>query len=165
MLTLVVSHHIFLDNIQLHNLLEGQTVEVMGWNVPVWFYKTNTSEPANEVFCKYTLSCLPPEQDFPPTVHTLGYKININPLPDGFQIPMRPIGDNRKALTKADMIRWEETNPIPDNLWDLKPVDQGGKGMLKFQRYEKTVEHERRMNIVHTVVVAPLSLLEESISL
>jgi hypothetical protein len=57
MLTLTVSHNIFLTKKQRYELsVVESTLEVIGISFPVWFYKGKTSEPAKEVFCKYILS-------------------------------------------------------------------------------------------------------------
>lgn len=56
MATLTISHYIYLTKEQRYDLHNGKEVSVIGVSVPVWFQKGTTSEPAQEVFCEYTLS-------------------------------------------------------------------------------------------------------------
>ena len=55
MATLTISHYLYLDRDQRYGLHNGNSIEVIGVAVPVWFKKGNTSEPAPEIFCKYKL--------------------------------------------------------------------------------------------------------------
>lgn len=56
MATLTVSHYIYLTKEQRYDIHNGKEVSVIGTSVPVWFQKGTTSEPAQEVFCEYTLN-------------------------------------------------------------------------------------------------------------
>ena len=55
MATLTVSHYIYLSREQRYELNDGKDIEIVGICVPVWFQKGNTSEPAQEIFCKYKI--------------------------------------------------------------------------------------------------------------
>lgn len=55
-LLLTVGHNIFLTREQRYTLLKDGYLEVMGVSVPVWFNNGLSSEPANEVFCKYKIN-------------------------------------------------------------------------------------------------------------
>ncbi len=75
MLTLAVSHNVFLTDQQIIDLSVGTPVQVIGVSIPVWFFKGNTSEPAIEVFCNYYLTNTP--EEYPITAIEDGYQINI----------------------------------------------------------------------------------------
>ena len=54
--TLTISHYIYLTREERYALFEGKRLETIGVSVPVWFRKGDTSEPTQEVFCKYTIT-------------------------------------------------------------------------------------------------------------
>jgi len=56
MLTLTISHNIFLTREERYKVTNGEPIEILGISVPVWFFKGNTSEPAKEIFCKYVVT-------------------------------------------------------------------------------------------------------------
>lgn len=78
--TLSILHNVFLTQNQRKDLKNGDSVEIPGVSVPVWFYKGNTSEPAIEVFCSYLLTNI--ADDYPVTQMDNGYKIN---MPQGIE--------------------------------------------------------------------------------
>lgn len=75
MLTLTISHNIFLTRDQRYLLTNKESIEVIGVSVPVWFYKGNTSEPAKDIFCKYILTNDSKSDPIMPLKE--GYKINL----------------------------------------------------------------------------------------
>lgn len=75
MKTLTIAHHIYLTEEQKALFLNGETIEVIGISIPVWFEKGNTSEPAKEVFCKYVISS--EDRNIPITTVEDGYFINL----------------------------------------------------------------------------------------
>jgi hypothetical protein len=83
-LLLTISHYIYLTREQRYQAFEGQTLEVIGVNVPVWFKGGSTSEPAKEVFCKYIIS---KELDtFGLSTFEEGYKINLGNIQKGVDV-------------------------------------------------------------------------------
>jgi hypothetical protein len=54
--TLTISHYIYLTREERYGLFRGEKLETTGISVPVWFRKGDTSEPAQEVFCKYIIT-------------------------------------------------------------------------------------------------------------
>lgn len=75
MITIAVSHNIYLTYEERYSLHENKKIETTGISVPVWFYKGSTSEPGNEIFCKYLITCQKGER---PIKHNQqGYEINI----------------------------------------------------------------------------------------
>ena len=137
--TLAILHNVFLTENQRVNLNNGDSVEVTGVSVPVWFYKGNTSEPAIEVFCKYLLTNIP--DDYPVTQMDDGYKIN---MPQGDQTGEVPLAEDGPAL-KVLVGKYEGMS-------------------TNFRRYNKVTEKGQRTNVVHTVEINDMETLEESLS-
>ena len=75
MTTLSIAHSIFLSPEDLINLTNKQAITTIGISVPVWFRKGTTSEPAEEVICKYLISNDP--EDSQVATFEEGYKINL----------------------------------------------------------------------------------------
>lgn len=88
MLTLNVSHHIFLTKEQRYEIgLNRKEVEVVGVSVPIWLYAGRTNEPGREVFCKYRIRIT--SEDIFVQTHDEGYIIN---LPEYLQDVDDPVG-------------------------------------------------------------------------
>ena len=80
-LILTISHYIYLTREQRYQVFEGDTVEVIGVNTPVWFKAGSTSEPAREVFCRYVISKEKGVYGLSPFEE--GYKINLGSIEQG----------------------------------------------------------------------------------
>lgn len=88
MLTLNVSHHIFLTKEQRYEIgLNRKEVEVVGVSVPIWFHVGKTNEPGREVFCKYRIRIT--REAISVKTHDEGYIIN---LPEYLQDIEDPVG-------------------------------------------------------------------------
>ena len=126
MTTLQILHNIFLDEKQRYALTAGELIETIGVSVPVWFYKLNTSEPAEEIFVKYRIQI----DDHGPKilVGKQGYRISLPKIdPD---IPVRPININEMSL--VEKLEWFKNNPIPLSCRDLLNPEDGGIKCLDF---------------------------------
>ena len=156
MATLTISHNIFLTDDQINSLVKKEQVECFGVNFPVWFHEGTTSEPAQEIFCKYILTNLP--EDYPTIILTKGYKINIPQIPNGYKLPVRPNKDEMSEMTKAEIEEWYIKNPMPATALDLIET-----GSLHFNKYSKNVEGDQQTKIVHIVDIKPMKFLENSI--
>ena len=55
MLRLTIHHNIHLTREQRYALHNGEDLNVIGVSIPIWLIKKGTSEPANEIFCRYYL--------------------------------------------------------------------------------------------------------------
>lgn len=75
MLTLTISHNIFLTREERYKITKGEPIEILGISVPVWFYRGNTSEPAKEIFCKYIVTN--DEKNTPIFSTKTGYQLNL----------------------------------------------------------------------------------------
>ncbi len=162
MLALAISHNIFLTKDERYALASGETVEAVGVSVPVWFFKGNTSEPATEVFCKYTLTNL--AEDYPVTSLARGYKFNVPQVPPGYKIPNRPPPEDWAAMSNAERDGWLKTHVVPLCSRDLLDAADGGVGYLRFKRYNKIKENGRRLNQIHIIDISPAATLESSLS-
>jgi len=135
MLTLTVSHNIFLTKKQRYELsVVESTLEAIGISFPVWFHKGKTSEPAKEVFCKYILSINDKKKAI--SKYSEGYIVNLP-----------------KYLDKISM-------PIFDALKDEK---DGGREMLQYKEYSSSKIKSTRYNIIHIVEIYDKSVLLDSI--
>ena len=56
MITISISHIIYLDKNERYDLYHGKKIKKIGFFVPVCFCNGETSEPAHEIFCKYFLT-------------------------------------------------------------------------------------------------------------
>jgi len=133
--TLTISHYIFLNREERYSLFEGNPIETIGFNVPVWIDKINTSEPAIEVFCKYYLT-------------NIKESIPITPNPDGYTLNLPQIFINSKT-------------PSSIRLLDVK---DGGCEEMTFKQYSKTTKDKNNFNIVHFIEIKPIEVLLQTIS-
>ena len=159
MITIAISHHIYLSREDRYSLFKGNTIEVIGVSVPVWFLKGTTSEPAIEVFCKYTLTNS--EEDYPVTAFIKGYKINLPQVPA--IISSRP--NNWEEMTMAEQDKWSKEHPYPSLPIDLLDAKDGGIGCLRFKKYSKIKENEKRLNTIHAVEIYPIEKLINSLAI
>jgi len=125
MLTLTVSHNIFLSRQQRYDLSNaGTIVSAVGVSVPVWFYAGKTSEPAKEVFSLYKLVIS--DENKAISKHHQGYKINL------------PMSLDNISMTIGQM---------------FKDPEDGGRGMMQYKEYSSSKYRGRKYNIVHTVAI------------
>lgn len=135
MLTLTVSHNIFLTRQQRYELCQTDVVlSVVGVSVPVWFLGGRTSEPAREVFCKYLLSIT--DNSTAVRKHSEGYIINLP-----------------KALSNV-------SRTVPELLMD--PED-GGQSMIQYKEYSNGRSKNRTYRVIHTVEIYDMTVLDESL--
>lgn len=125
MLTLTISHNIFLSKEQRYALSEpGLVVEVVGVSVPVWFFSGKTSEPAKEVFSLYKLVISDDNKAI--SKHKHGYFINLPRSLQTISIPIAQI---------------------------LKDYEDGGRGTLQYKEYSTSKSNGRKFNVVHTIEI------------
>ena len=136
MLTLTVSHNIFLSKEQRYALCNpGHIVEVIGVSVPVWFLSGKTSEPAREIFSLYRL--LISNDNKAISKHRQGYFIN---LPISLQTIPMPVADI------------------------LKDPEDGGRGTLQYKEYSTSRSKGKKFNVIHTVEIYDESELLETLT-
>ncbi len=139
-LTLSVSHNMFLDRKQRYELANGEPVDVIGVSVPVWYYKGKTSEPGNEVFCKYRLI---------PTEHNIFVKHNDQ----GYEVYLPKRSFNP-----------EENKANPVTLKNLLDHKDGGIEWIAFRQYGEAKKNKRPVNIVHFVEIKTTEELDKTLS-
>jgi len=144
---LCVSHNVFLTREQRYDIYEGKQIEVVGVSVPVWFYdKSETSEPAIEVFCKYIIANDDKNQSK-----------GIDVTDDGYKIYMAGEGDNILS-TKIIKFFKKKKDYIPCSklLLDIK---DGGAEWINFKVYEIS----DYINIIHSIEIQKIENLNESL--
>jgi hypothetical protein len=164
MLILSILHNIFLSTEQTKQLHSGEDVEVIGASLPVWYYKGNTSEPAEEVFCKYLLTNKKTENQFAISLAESndGYVINMPQLPEDY-VPRVALEDSLwRAMTEDEQLDWYADNPVPDSSKNLLPINEGGGEYLHFKENGKTLVNNRNVATLHVVEIKTLGLLFDS---
>lgn len=135
MLTLNVSHNIFLTKKQRYDLCKTDTlVETTGVSVPVWFFRGRTSEPAKEVFCKYILSINDNKNAIKKFAE--GYIVNLPKKLDQISTPMHEL---------------------------LKDEIDFGKEMVQYKEYSVSKIKKIKYQVIHVVEIYDESVLLNSI--
>lgn len=142
----MVSHYIYLSRDERYKLHHGETVETVGVSVPVWFKKGSTSEPAQELFCKYKLTNN--EINRAITTNEEGYAVN---LPQKLDLQLSP---GLQVMMGLDL-------PTSDRLLDVR---DGGSEWLQFRQYGKMHRNKKAVDVVHFVEIKKLEDLEESMN-
>jgi hypothetical protein len=134
MLTLTISHNVFLNEKQRYDLHRGEPVEVIGASVPVWFHKGNTSEPAKEVFCLYRLTN---DKFFRPIMQTTnGYHISL---------PQKP--DAHKMTTSINLLN----------------IKDGGSEWLYFTQ-SNIIQGKKKFTTIHFIEIKPIEKLLKTLT-
>ena len=149
MATLTVSHYIYLSREQRYKLHSGESLEVTGISVPVWFHRGTTSEPAKEMFCKYKLT----NEAVNTAITTMDEGYNIN-MPQKFELG----GENVPAEVQEVVVVQLGTS---EKLLDLQ---DGGSEWLEFRQYNKVQQGVHKFNIVHFVEIKPNELLQDTMN-
>jgi hypothetical protein len=156
MLRLTIYHNIHLTRDQIYDLHQGEDVTTVGVSVPTWFLNKITSEPANEVFCKYYLKN--PKKEIPIKIMADGYEITL---------PYREakVYDPKNKITKEeddleDMYLKSIKEISCKNLLD--PSD-GGCGFLNYRELNKIKVRNKELDIMHYIVITKIENLIESI--
>lgn len=125
MIILTISHCLYLTDDQIDILIENGVVDTVGVSVPVWFKMGSTSEPAQEVFCRYTITNS--VEDYFITTSEEGYQFNVPQLAEL----------NTDTMTFAQQ-----------RLRDLKDGSY-----LSFKNYKKIRTKNNRTNVVHIISI------------
>jgi len=136
-LSLIVSHNIFLTREQSYKLVDGNALEVVGVNVPVWIYKNKISEPAVEVFSKYKIG-------------TEANKLSIKEKGKIYEI----------NIPKSQTSTPEGIVSLRD-LLDIK--DRGGE-WLAFKQYHTVKQGKKTINVIHFVEIKRMEDLTQTLS-
>ena len=161
MLNLTIQHVIPLTRKQRYALHEGINLIVIGVSVPVWYMNKATSEPAKEVFCKYSISNT--KEDTPITAKDDGYEMVL---------PYRP--GKKLGLTNE---QWRELNmKNPDKLErmyaecvqevssvNLLDLEDGGSAFLNYREHSEVRHEGKKLHIVHFVQICDVDRLSENL--
>lgn len=139
-LTLSIAHNIFLKSEERYLLHIGKEIEVIGVSTPVWFYK-KTSEPANELFCKYKIT---------PTESTLFIKHNAT---KGYDLCLP-----RLSYDAAE----KRNNPI--TLKSLLDFKDGGVEWLAFHQFNDVKRNNKDIHIAQFIEMKDMEELIQTIS-
>lgn len=166
-LALFVTHHLFLTEDQISEVVSGKTVEAVGHCVPVWVdAKTGkTTEPAKEVFCAYKVHNSKERACDVEVIPKSGYELYI---PDSSSwVPPKELdfekiseldSADRQAILK-DRDKWWFNNPRPPDAENLKA------GYLRFEvKKTKQKVGRREYSAQHIVEIASISRLESSLT-
>lgn len=166
-LALFVTHHLFLTEDQIAELISGVVIEAIGHCVPVWVdAKTGkTTEPAAEVFCYYKVHNSKEKSCGVELVPKKGYEIYIpsasswTPPEDlDFNKMAEMTSEERQAVLKS-RDKWWFNNPRPADSENLK------SGYLRFEvKKAKQKTGRREYSVQHIVEIASLSRLESSLT-
>ncbi|RDJ35621.1 MAG: hypothetical protein DWQ19_12450 [Crenarchaeota archaeon] len=164
MLILSILHNIFLTIEEIKQLYEGNDIEVVGVSLPVWYYKRRTSEPAEEVFCKYLLTNKNIELESLVEVKEErdGYQINMPQLPPGYK-PRSISNEEWRGLSLNEQLQWYENHPVPKSAKNLLPISEGGAEYLSFKEYGRTLVNNRNIATIHIVEIKTINNLVNSL--
>jgi hypothetical protein len=143
MATLTVSHHLYLTKEQRYELNQGKEIKTVGVCVPVWFQKGNTSEPAQEIFCKYK-------------IYNPKNGANIKQDDEGFEIWMPSINKDEEYIEEEGKIAIQKKIGTSENLLDYK---DGGTSKCDFKLYQKLLINDDLHHLVHFIEIKPIEIL------
>lgn len=149
MATLTISHYIYLRREERYKLHNGESLEITGISVPVWFHRGNTSEPAKEIFCKYKLTNEPTNKIIVSTEE--GYQIN---LPQKLELGGENVPKEVQDVVSVKL-------GTSERLLDTK---DGGSELLEFRQYNKIKKDIQEFNVVHFVEIKPYELLRDTMN-
>jgi hypothetical protein len=145
--TLTVCHYLYLTREQRYALHEGQELEVTGITVPVWFHKGNTSEPAQEIFCKYKL-----------TNDRQGTRVVNNA--EGYEINM-PSVEVKNEYVDSELIKSVQNKlGTTERLLDQ---EDGGLEWCEFKFFQKMQIENKQYYNIHFVEIKPLQILTDTL--
>jgi hypothetical protein len=156
-LVLTIYHGIFLSKEQRYALHQGQDVEVIGVSLPVWLMHGQSSEPAEEVFCKYYLKN--PNKEVPINICNDGYIINL-PYRVG---NAKEIDDAHwRKLTDEQMSKYYNRQATNVTSADLLDYQDGGYQLLRYKEHDRVKDGDHILNIIHFVNIQDLSTISQS---
>ena len=138
---LIISHYIYLTKEERYSLHEGKPIETIGVNVPVWFEKGSTSEPAKEIFCKYVIENQTKDKTIKLLKH--GYYLNL---------PQKTEEEKKFFLLQQNTS--EKLLDVPD----------GGSEYLEYKHMGSIMRNNKEMLVIHFIELKPIEVLESTLS-
>ena len=158
--TLTIHHNIFLTREERLSLHSGESIETIGYAIPVWTEGEATTEPAKEVFCRYYL--LNSKEDEVIKILDDGFEITI---PHKIAKPVKNISNEvwRNMNAQEKQIYYNLTGNSVTSL-NLLDVADGGAGSIMYRENSKFEQEEGEMySIVHFVTISAIENLLGSI--
>ena len=160
MLTLSIVHQIFLNKDERYKLVKGHLVEVIGVSLPVWSSDTFTTEPVEEIFCKYVL--LSNNDPYSINRSEDGYFVTI-PLKSNYKLPPYASNEVWRSVSLEAQEAWYDKHQIPPTVKNLLDVQDGGSAYLRFKYHRKMQHKEYAVNVFHYVEIKDIKTLQYSI--
>jgi hypothetical protein len=155
MLVLSIMHNIFLSKEEIEKLLVEKEIETIGVSIPVWYYKRSTSEPAEEVFCKYKLKITDKKESV--SVLKNGYVINLQIIPEDY-VEKILTAKEMETMTNEEVNEWQTKNPRIADISKLLKDD----GRTNFRQFAKKKQNGHPTNLVHVVEFNQINTLIKS---
>jgi len=159
MFVLSILHNIAISEEQAKKLHAREEIEVIGASVPVWYYRGNTSEPAEEVFCKYRLTNKKKHETI--QIEEDGYVINIPQPAKGIK-KWTLSNEAYLKMKPEELNKWYEDHPAPTCSLNLLPLKEGGSEYLYFNEYNKIRKKDKTTLLIHMVEIKYETALIES---
>lgn len=159
MIALSILHNVFITPEDIQKLKNKEDVTVVGCSVPVWYSRGTTSEPAEEVFCRYKLTTK--SELLPVRIMKTGYHINIPAWPEDYKEPDMPV-EVWKKLSEREREVWMHENQVPPSLKRLLPIEEGGNNKLLFKEIQG--DRVKKDIIIHVIELKTMDYLESTIS-
>ena len=159
--TLSIMHNIFLTREERYALHEGEDITTVGISLPVWFRKGSTSEPAEEVFCEYTI--INEVETKPLQAKKSGYIINVPQLPEDYE-PRELSNEKWWKMSPKERVKWYGNNPVPVSSKCLLDLVDFGTKHLSFKITQNASESESSFNILHFIIIRDQKAIEESLT-
>ena len=160
---LVIAHNLFLTREERYQLADGEPIEIVGVSLPVWFSPKHTSEPAEEIFCKYSIHNNPNEPSA--TVQRIagGYRINVPQIPKNWT-PAEPLTDEEwRTMSDKEVAAWYKKYGTPPNANYLKDTIDRGREYLKFRYLGEFTEDEKTTQLIHYCQMKTIEALNLSL--
>lgn len=164
MLILSIYHSIFLTEEEIQTLVTGEQIDVIGASLPVWYQNGNTSEPAEEVFCRYTLTNKPGTFPIKVKQHRDGYIINVPQMPEDYVAPIVLDNEQWLSLSPDEREAWYSINQVPNSAKNLLPLSQRGAEYLYFKEFKRTKNEKQNTTMSHQVEIRTMKWLLKSFS-
>jgi hypothetical protein len=162
LLTLAISHNIYLTREERNRLANGDSISVTGVSMPVWYGKGKTTEPGKEVFCHYTLHNSPNAKS-EIYFKTDGYEFNLPQLPRNFEMPQEIDDKDWANLEPEEREAIGEERYVPVNGKYLLDVKDGGSERLCFDQVAYAKMRGIPTTVFHTILIADMKMLENSL--
>jgi hypothetical protein len=148
-LSLTISHHLFLSQKKRYSLHNKKHIKIIGSNIPIWYYKGETSEPAEEIFCQYLLTNEGNKKFILSDLE--GYTINLPTIPIDWKKPNLSNEEWRK-MNQEKKDNWYKTHTRPESSFDLLDPPDGGRQLIFSVIHIKKIKGCQTL-ITHIVVI------------